>query len=164
MAAASHLKVDVAAAVAGEAGPLQRHHLLLVGVADGEARQARVPVLVDVADGGAWWRLDLQLSVTRNTEEEEEYESPVIMAHITLPPGFIPVYDAAHNQGCVTSLVSLLRFCVTNVTSGHQNKTMRVYCQLWRSATCKEKANGAGAEENIFFSEKWLRCAVARSE
>ena len=81
MAAASHLEVDVSAAVAGKARPLQRHHLLLVGVADGEARQARVPVLVDVADGGAWWSLDLQLS--RNTEEEEEYKSLVIMDHVT---------------------------------------------------------------------------------
>ena len=62
MAAAPHLKVDVAAAVAGEAGPLQSHHLLLVGVADGEARQTWVPVLVDVADGGARRGLDLQLS------------------------------------------------------------------------------------------------------
>ena len=56
-----HLKVDVPAAVAGEAGPLQFHQGLLVCSKDGKLWQKRVPVLLDVPDGGARWRLDLHL-------------------------------------------------------------------------------------------------------
>lgn len=59
-----HLEVDVPAAVAGEAGPLQLQQGLLVGPLDGEPGQAGVPVLFDVADGGAGRSLDLHLWVT----------------------------------------------------------------------------------------------------
>jgi hypothetical protein len=53
----------------------------------------------------------------------------------------------AHNQGCVTSLASLQRFYVTNGRSKgiEKQKTLSRYFGVF--TTCKEKANGAGAEE-----------------
>lgn len=56
-----HLEVDVPTAVAGKAGPLQFQQGLLVGSLDGKPRQERVPVLFDVAYGGARRCLDLHL-------------------------------------------------------------------------------------------------------
>lgn len=58
-----HLEVDVPAAVAGEAGPLQFHHSLLVFSLDGKPWHERVPVLFDVAHCGAGRRLDFHLWV-----------------------------------------------------------------------------------------------------
>lgn len=59
-----HLKVDVSTAVAGEAGPVQLQQGLLVRSLDGKLGQAGVPVLFDVAYGGARRCLDLHLWVT----------------------------------------------------------------------------------------------------
>lgn len=60
-----HLKVDVPAAVACEAGSLQLHHGLLVGPLDGELGHAGVPVLGHITYGGARRGLDLKLGDTR---------------------------------------------------------------------------------------------------
>lgn len=60
----AHLKVDVPTAVAGKAGPFQFQHGLPVCSLDGKPRHERVPVLFDVAYGGAGRCLDLHLWVT----------------------------------------------------------------------------------------------------
>lgn len=70
------LEVDVPAAVAGEAGPLQFHQGLLVRPLDGEPRQERVPVLFDVAYGGAGRRLDLHLLQAAGTPAGDAAERP----------------------------------------------------------------------------------------
>ena len=55
-----------------------------------------------------------------------------------------------HNRGCVTSLVSLQRFCVTYGRSKEKRNNKIHWAATCAFATCKEKANGARAEENVF--------------
>lgn len=73
---ALQLKVDVPTAVAGKAGPLKFQQGLLVGSLDGKPWQERVPVLFDVAYGGARWCLDLQLLQAAGTPAGGAAERP----------------------------------------------------------------------------------------
>ena len=61
----------------------------------------------------------------------------------------------AHNKGCVTSLVSLPRFCVTNP---QVIKTKLHVCLVNRGVPPPAmKRQTEPEKKKIFFSEKWLR-------
>lgn len=111
------LKVDVPTAVAGEAGPLQFHQGLFVGSLDGELRQARVPVLFDIAYGGAWRCLDLHLLQAAGTPAgdtaERPYEADDLSVHVVLDLHV----EAAQRTAAVPGAAVVLLFGLVDLLS-----------------------------------------------
>ena len=57
----------------------------------------------------------------------------------------------AHNQGCVTSLVSLQHFCVNNGSLKKKEKNKYVEQLLWRSPPAKKRQTELEQKKKFFF-------------